>query len=77
MNGWMDGFINSATYLYFLLIHQYCLRYESQYLLELGQAMDYLLQFALSMAVQETLKYTILAGKIRVRVKLSDWKIEK
>lgn len=43
---------------------QYCLRYESQYLLELGQAMDYLLQFALSMAVQETLKYTILAGII-------------
>ncbi|KAG0723291.1 Transmembrane and coiled-coil domain-containing protein 4 [Chionoecetes opilio] len=43
---------------------QYCLRYESQYLLELGKAMDYLLQFALSMAVQETLKYTILAGII-------------
>lgn len=43
---------------------QYTLRYESQYLLELGQAMDYLLQFALSMAVQETLKYTILAGII-------------
>lgn len=43
---------------------QYCLRYESQYLRELGQAMDYLLQFALSMAVQETLKYTILAGII-------------
>lgn len=41
---------------------QYCLRYESQYLRELGQAMDYLLQFALSMAVQETLKYTVLAG---------------
>ncbi|KAK3854970.1 hypothetical protein Pcinc_038594 [Petrolisthes cinctipes] len=50
-----------------LLYHspeQYCLRYESQYLLELGQAMDYLIQFALSMAVQETLKYTILAGII-------------
>ena len=44
---------------------QYCLRYESQYLLELGKAMDYLLQFALSMAVQETLKYTILAGKLK------------
>ncbi|XP_076054281.1 transmembrane and coiled-coil domain-containing protein 4-like isoform X2 [Oratosquilla oratoria] len=43
---------------------QYCLRYESTYLLELGQAMDYLLQFAVSMAVQESLKYTILAGII-------------
>ncbi|CAL4076795.1 unnamed protein product, partial [Meganyctiphanes norvegica] len=43
---------------------QYCLRYESTYLLELGQAMDYLLQFAFSMAVQESLKYTILAGII-------------
>ncbi|RXG55254.1 Transmembrane and coiled-coil domain-containing protein 4 [Armadillidium vulgare] len=43
---------------------QYCLRYDSKYLLELGKAMDLLLQFAFSMAVQETLKYTILAGII-------------
>ncbi|CAG0882904.1 unnamed protein product [Darwinula stevensoni] len=43
---------------------QYCLRYESKYLLELGQAMDYLLSFAVSMAAQEALKYTVLAGLV-------------
>jgi len=41
---------------------QYYLRYESAYLLELGRAMDLILSFAVSMAAQEALKYTILAG---------------
>ncbi|KAK7002161.1 Transmembrane and coiled-coil domain-containing protein 4, partial [Halocaridina rubra] len=68
ISGWLtkegpDEFIKPWETLYHSR-EQYCLRYESQYLLELGQAMDYLLQFALSMAVQETLKYTILAGII-------------
>ncbi|XP_015925330.1 transmembrane and coiled-coil domain-containing protein 4 isoform X2 [Parasteatoda tepidariorum] len=43
---------------------QYCLRYESNYLLQLGRAMDYLFSFAVSMAAQEALKYTILSGLI-------------
>jgi hypothetical protein len=43
---------------------QYCIRYESSYLLELGRAMDYFLSFAVSMAAQEALKYTILSGLI-------------
>ncbi|CAG2116706.1 unnamed protein product, partial [Medioppia subpectinata] len=43
---------------------QYCIRYESSYLLELGRAMDYFLGFAVSMAAQEALKYTILSGLI-------------
>ncbi|XP_067127647.1 transmembrane and coiled-coil domain-containing protein 4-like isoform X1 [Centruroides vittatus] len=43
---------------------QYCLRYESTYFLELGRAMDYLFSFAVSMAAQEALKYTILSGLI-------------
>ena len=41
---------------------QYYLRYESAYLLELGKAMDLILSFAVSVAAQEALKYTILAG---------------
>lgn len=41
---------------------QYCLRYESTYLLQLGRAMDYLFSFAVTMAAQEALKYTILSG---------------
>lgn len=43
---------------------QYCVIYESQYLLELGRAVDYLLSFAVSMAAQEALKLTILSGLI-------------
>ncbi|GFX59581.1 transmembrane and coiled-coil domain-containing protein 4 [Trichonephila clavipes] len=43
---------------------QYSLRYESTYLLQLGRAMDYLFSFALTMAAQEALKYTILSGLI-------------
>jgi len=42
--------------------------YESQYLLELGRAMDYLLSFAVSMAAQEALKMTILSGKTQETV---------
>jgi len=41
---------------------QYCVRYESSYLLELGTALDYFLGFAVSMGVQEALKFTILSG---------------
>jgi len=41
---------------------QYYLRYESAYLLELGKAMNLILTFAVSVAAQEALKYTILAG---------------
>lgn len=43
-------------------LEQYSLRYESAYLLELGRALDYFLGFAVSMAAQEALKYTLLSG---------------
>lgn len=45
-------------------LEQYSLRYESAYLLELGRAIDYFLSFAISMAAQEALKYTLLSGII-------------
>lgn len=41
---------------------QYCLKWETKYLLELGKSLDYIVSFAMSMAVQETLKLTVLAG---------------
>ncbi|KAG9508889.1 Transmembrane and coiled-coil domain-containing protein 4 [Fragariocoptes setiger] len=41
---------------------QYCIRYETKYLLELSKAMDYLLSFVVSYATQEALKQTFLAG---------------
>ncbi|XP_050437523.1 transmembrane and coiled-coil domain-containing protein 4-like isoform X2 [Adelges cooleyi] len=43
---------------------QYYLRYESSYLLELGRAMEYFLTFAVTVAVQESLKFTVLSGLI-------------
>ncbi|XP_064610419.1 LOW QUALITY PROTEIN: transmembrane and coiled-coil domain-containing protein 4-like [Liolophura sinensis] len=41
---------------------QYCLRYETEHLLAFGTAFDYILSVAMSMAVQESLKYTVLSG---------------
>ncbi|KAK3105277.1 hypothetical protein FSP39_021535 [Pinctada imbricata] len=43
---------------------QYTLRWESKYLKQLGTAMDYIFNTAMSMATQEALKYTILSGII-------------
>ena len=43
---------------------QYAIRYETKYLLELGQALDYILSMAVSVATQEALKYTVLSSKI-------------
>lgn len=40
----------------------YTLRYESKYLIELGKAIDYLMSFAISYAIQHTLMETALAG---------------
>uniref|UniRef100_A0A8C5RTV4 Transmembrane and coiled-coil domains 4 n=1 Tax=Laticauda laticaudata TaxID=8630 RepID=A0A8C5RTV4_LATLA len=41
---------------------QYCLAWESKYLLELGSALDTLWNGLVNMVAQEALKYTILAG---------------
>ncbi|CAD5213380.1 unnamed protein product [Bursaphelenchus xylophilus] len=43
---------------------QYTLRYESKYLMELGKAIDYLMSFAISYAIQHTLMETALAGLV-------------
>ncbi|WKX92939.1 hypothetical protein Q1695_010734 [Nippostrongylus brasiliensis] len=43
---------------------QYTLRYESKYLMELGKAMDYIMGFAVSVAIQQTLMETVLAGLV-------------
>uniref|UniRef100_A0A8C6XQB7 Transmembrane and coiled-coil domains 4 n=1 Tax=Naja naja TaxID=35670 RepID=A0A8C6XQB7_NAJNA len=41
---------------------QYCLAWESKYLLELGSALDTLWNGLVNMVAQEALKYTVLAG---------------
>ena len=41
---------------------QYAVQYETKYLLELGQALDYILSMAVSVATQEALKYTVLSS---------------
>ncbi|XP_022344967.2 transmembrane and coiled-coil domain-containing protein 4-like isoform X2 [Crassostrea virginica] len=43
---------------------QYSLRWETRYLLELGEAFEFILNGAISMATQEALKYTIVSGLI-------------
>ncbi len=42
---------------------QYVLRYESDYLLQMGQGLDYLLNVAVNAVAAEALKYTILSGR--------------
>ncbi|XP_061189624.1 transmembrane and coiled-coil domain-containing protein 4-like [Saccostrea echinata] len=41
---------------------QYSLRWETKYLMDLGEAFDYILNGAMGMATQEALKYTIVSG---------------
>jgi len=41
---------------------QYILRYESKYLREMGQVLEYLVSIGVTTAVQETLKHTVLAS---------------
>ncbi|XP_014667725.1 PREDICTED: transmembrane and coiled-coil domain-containing protein 4-like [Priapulus caudatus] len=41
---------------------QYCLCWESQHLARLGSAIDYLVRFGVGVAVQESLRYTILSS---------------
>uniref|UniRef100_A0ABM0GJC9 Transmembrane and coiled-coil domain-containing protein 4-like n=1 Tax=Saccoglossus kowalevskii TaxID=10224 RepID=A0ABM0GJC9_SACKO len=41
---------------------QYYLRWESKYLLDLGRALEYLLNGLVTAATQEALKYTVLSG---------------
>lgn len=43
---------------------QYTLRYESNYLMQLGNAIEYLMSFAVSVAIQQTLLETALAGLV-------------
>jgi len=41
---------------------QYILRYESKYLREMGQVLEYLVSIGVTTAVQETLKHTVLSS---------------
>lgn len=42
---------------------QYCLAWESKYLMELGNTLDSLLNGLVNMVAQEALKYTVLSGE--------------
>ncbi|XP_059178299.1 transmembrane and coiled-coil domain-containing protein 4-like [Physella acuta] len=41
---------------------QYALKWETKYLVQMGEAMDYIFNSAMTMATQEALKYTVLEG---------------
>ena len=42
---------------------QYALRFESRYMKEMGNALNYLFRIAVTRATQEALKYTVLSSK--------------
>ncbi|KAM8927882.1 transmembrane and coiled-coil domain-containing protein 4 [Pelodytes ibericus] len=66
----VTGWLSTGKYDHFAspwhsLLHsteQYCLAWESKYLLALGNALDTLLNGLVNMVAQEALKYTILSG---------------
>ncbi|PAV75698.1 hypothetical protein WR25_08779 isoform D [Diploscapter pachys] len=70
VSGWIDrdtSFEEAFIHQWRHLVHsreQYTLRYESQYLRKLGSAIDYLMGFAVSMGIQQTLMGTALAGLV-------------
>ncbi|XP_077167542.1 transmembrane and coiled-coil domain-containing protein 4 isoform X1 [Paroedura picta] len=66
ITGWLStGKFGSFTAPWSSLLRseeQYCLAWESKYLMELGNALDSLLNGLVNMVAQEALKYTVLAG---------------
>lgn len=47
---------------------QYCLKWESRYLLDLGSVLDTLWDGLVSVVAQEALKYTVLSGELFIYV---------
>ncbi|XP_072011268.1 transmembrane and coiled-coil domain-containing protein 4 [Engystomops pustulosus] len=66
VTGWLcTGKYGSFAAPWQSLLHsteQYCLAWESKYLMELGNALDTLLNGLVNIVAQEALKYTILSG---------------
>ncbi|XP_048375224.1 transmembrane and coiled-coil domain-containing protein 4 isoform X3 [Sphaerodactylus townsendi] len=66
VTGWLStGKFGSFTAPWTSLLRskeQYCLAWESKYLMELGNTLDSLLNGLVNMVAQEALKYTVLAG---------------
>ncbi|NXR27235.1 TMCO4 protein, partial [Cinclus mexicanus] len=66
ITGWLcTGKYGNFTAPWSSMLHsseQYCLAWESKYLMELGNALDSLLNGFVSMMAQEALKFTVLSG---------------
>ncbi|CAH2318373.1 transmembrane and coiled-coil domain-containing 4 [Pelobates cultripes] len=66
VTGWLStGKYGSFVAPWQSLLHsteQYCLAWESKYLMELGNALDTLLNGIMNMVAQEALKFTVLSG---------------
>ncbi|NXK42037.1 TMCO4 protein, partial [Piprites chloris] len=66
ITGWLcAGKYGSFTAPWSSMLHsseQYCLAWESRYLMELGSALDSLLNGFVNMMAQEALKFTVLSG---------------
>lgn len=52
---------------------QYTLRWEGKYLEELGKAIEYILSYAVSIAIQRSLMETVLAGKFIIHALLLNY----
>ncbi|XP_030319388.1 transmembrane and coiled-coil domain-containing protein 4 [Calypte anna] len=68
ITGWLcTGKYGSFTAPWSSMLHsseQYCLAWESKYLMELGNALDSLLNGFMNLMAQEALKFTVLSGVV-------------
>ncbi|KAL3861907.1 hypothetical protein ACJMK2_007920 [Sinanodonta woodiana] len=65
VTGWLTDSMNDFRIPWKCLAEskeQYSLRWESKYLLQLGNAFEYILSLGMGVATSEALKYTVLAG---------------
>ncbi|XP_052226436.1 transmembrane and coiled-coil domain-containing protein 4-like isoform X3 [Dreissena polymorpha] len=67
VTGWLNEKVQDFRIPWSCLIEskeQYSLRWETKYVRQMGEAMDYLMSIGINMATTEALKYTILSGLI-------------
>ncbi|XP_071841344.1 transmembrane and coiled-coil domain-containing protein 4-like isoform X2 [Apostichopus japonicus] len=66
ISGWLTKDRSDNFYMPWLTVDNskeiYCLKWESKYLMELGESLEYLLNKVMTIAAKEALKYTVLAG---------------
>lgn len=66
VSGWLTKEKSDNFYMPWMTLDNsreiYCLKWESKYLMDLGESLEYILNKVMTIAAKEALKYTVLAG---------------